>query len=120
MKKMNMKPNVLLLIIDSFRTDKFYGNESITTPNIDYLINRGTYFSQTISSADATLLSWSSIFTGLYPFKTGIRSTSFNKLNPDVPTLFKIFETYGYNFYGYVPKIGDIIGLYPNFVNDDS
>ncbi len=59
-------------------------------------------------------------FTGLYPFKTGIRSTSFNKLNPDVPTLFKIFETYGYNFYGYVPKIGDIIGLYPNFVNDDS
>ncbi len=120
MKKMNMNPNVLLLIIDSFRTDKFYGNESITTPNIDYLINHGTYFSQTISSADATLLSWSSIFTGLYPFKTGIRSTSFNKLNPDVPTLFKIFETYGYNFYGYVPKIGDIIGLYPNFVNDDS
>ena len=117
---MNMKPNVLLLIIDSFRTDKFYGDKNISTPNIDYLVNQGTYFSQTISAADATLLSWSSIFTGLYPFKTGIRSSSFNKLNSDISTLFKIFKTYDYNFYGYVPKIGDIIGLYPDFINDDS
>lgn len=120
MKNICMKPNVLLLIIDSFRADKFYRDDSIPTPNIDYLINNGTYFSQTISSADATLLSWSSIFTGLYPFKTGIRSTSFNKLNPNVPTLFKIFEKSGYNFYGYVPKIGDIIGLFPNFKNTDA
>ncbi len=114
------KPNVILVIIDSFRADKFYEDESILTPNIKNIIKNGTYFSQTISSADATLLSWSSIFTGLYPFKTGIRSASFNKINSDVNTFFKIFQDHEYNFYGYIPKIGDIIGLFPNFLNDDS
>ena len=48
------------------------------------------------------------------------RELIFHKLNSDISTLFKIFKTYDYNFYGYVPKIGDIIGLYPDFINDDS
>jgi len=114
-----MKPNILFVIIDSFRADSFHGKESSTIPNIDYLIKNGTYFSQTISAADATLLSWSSIFTGLYPFKTGIRSEHFNKLNSNITTFFKIFESIGYKLYGYVPKVGDI-GLFPNFLNNDS
>lgn len=70
-----MKPNIVLLIIDSFRADKFFDDKGTTKkPNIDYLIQNGTYFSQAISSADATILSWSGIYTGKYPFKTGIRS----------------------------------------------
>lgn len=116
-----MKSNVLLIIIDSFREDRFIGKSKTSqTPNLDYLIENGTYFSQTISSADATLLSWSSIFTGLHPFKTGIRSASFNKLNPNIITYFKIFETYGYNLYGYVPSVGETIGLFPEFKNNDA
>ena len=63
-----MKPNIVLLIIDSFRADKFFDDKSTTKkPNIDYLIQNGTYFSQAISSADATILSWSGLYTGKHP-----------------------------------------------------
>ncbi len=55
-----MKPNIVLLTIDSFRADKFFDtNPTCKKPNIDLLLKTGTYFSNTISTADATLLSWS-------------------------------------------------------------
>ena len=45
------EPNILFLIIDSFRSDKFFHKEKTSvTPNIDKLIQRGVYFSQTIIS----------------------------------------------------------------------
>ena len=76
-----MKSNILFLVIDSLRADKFYGNKKTSlTPNIDNLIKNGTYFNQAICSSDATLLSWAGLFTGQFAFKTGIRSNKFNKL----------------------------------------
>ena len=77
-----MKPNILFIILDSCRGDKFYGTEKKSkTPNIDSLTKNGVYFENTISASDATLLGISSIFTGLHPFKTGIKSARFNKLD---------------------------------------
>ena len=59
-----MNPNILFLVIDSFRADKFSGsNKSSLTPNIDKMIQNGAYFKQAISSADGTPLSLASIFT---------------------------------------------------------
>jgi len=45
-KKLNVvKPNILFLVIDSFRTDKFLGkNKSSLTPNLDHLISKGVFF----------------------------------------------------------------------------
>lgn len=115
-----MKPNIFLLIIDSFRSDKFYQkNLSSKTTNISKLVHNGSYFSQTISSADATILSWSSIFTSKFPFKTGIRSARFNKLNKDTLTCFDILKNFDYSFYGYLPKLSETVGLFPTFKNDD-
>ena len=60
-----MKPNVLFLVIDSLRQDKCIGKEkSSITPNLDKLIQSGTFFNQTISAAPITIPSLSSIFTG--------------------------------------------------------
>ena len=74
------KTNILFIIIDSLRADKFYGSRGgPLTPNFTKLIKNGVYFEQAISSADATLLSWAGIFTAKHPFKTGIRSSRFNK-----------------------------------------
>jgi len=116
-----MKPNIIFLIIDSFRSDKFYEkNKTSITPNLDKLIKNGTYFSQTISSADATLLSWSSIFSGLYPFKTGIRSSRFNKLDENITTLFDLLKKFDYEFYSFTPTFSEAVGLFPNFKNDNS
>lgn len=114
-----LKPNILFLVIDSLREDKLSGSKSSTT-NLDRLMESGIYFSQAISSSDATLLSEVSIFTGLYPFKTGIRSEKFNKLDQNITTYFDILKFHNYHFYGYHPTIIEMIGIFPQFENDDS
>jgi len=108
-----------MLIVDSLRADKFFEKNNSDTPTINSLLKNGTYFSQAISASDATILSWSSIFTGKFPFKTGIRSSKFNKLNPSIITLFDILQQKNYVFYGYLPQLSDTVGLFPNFKNED-
>ena len=115
------KTNILFLIIDSFRPDKFFGDtKNIKNPAIHNLINNGSYFSNTISSADGTILSWSSIFTGKFPFKTGIRSSKFNRLSSNTDTFFDILQKKDYNFYSFLPKLSETVGLFPKFENDDN
>lgn len=116
-----MHPNILFLVIDSFRSDKFFGTDTTSKkPHIDNLINSGTYFSQAITSADATILSWSSMYTGKYPFKTGIRSSRFNKLNNDIQTIFSILKKSGYSLYSFTPTFSETIGLFPKFQNKNN
>ncbi len=116
-----MKPNILIIIIDSCRGDKFYGiGKKTITPNIDTIIKDGVYFENTISASDATLLGISSIFTGLYPFKTGIKSTRFNKLDKKIITFFDLLKQNGYNLFGHRPTVTETIGLIPTFENIDS
>ena len=107
-----MKPNVLFILIDSLRADKFYGDsKSSITPNIDNLMNDGKYFSQAISSADGTILSWASMLTGLHPFKTGIRSEKFNKVNSNVKNYFEIFKDNGFYCLIEIKKFKSAAGL---------
>jgi len=115
-----MKQNIFFLTLDSLRADKFVGEDKTSvTPNIDKLIEKGVYFEQTISSADSTLLAITSLFTGLHPFKTGIRSDRFNKLKEGVSTFFKILHNNGYHHYAYNPTVTKTIGLMPDFENED-
>lgn len=115
-----MKPNILFLVIDSFRADKFFGsNKSSVTPNMDKMIQNGVYFKQAISSADGTLLSWSSLLTSLHPFKTGIRSEKLHKINPTIKTYFDILKNEGYYFYAQLPTLSKTIGIFPDFENKD-
>jgi len=115
------KTNIVFLIIDSFRSDKFFGDtKNIKNPTIQNLIKNGSYFSNTISSADGTILSWSSIFTGKFPFKTGIRSSKFNRLSSNTNTFFDVLQKKDYNFYSYLPKLSETVGLFPKFENDDN
>ena len=114
-----MKPNIIFLIIDSFRSDKFFNHGTTKKPNIDNLLKNGTYFANAISSADATILSWSTIFTGKYPFNTGIRSSRFNKLNNEVQTIFDYLKSSNYSFYGFFPTFSETINLFPTFTNEN-
>ncbi len=115
-----MTKNVLFLLVDSLRSDKVFQNKNSQIPNIENLIKTGTSFSQTISSSDSTLISIASMFTGMHPFKTGIRSERFNKLQNNVITLFQILSNCGYNQYSYQPTVTQTIGLFPNFKNLDN
>jgi len=48
-----LEPNILFLVVDSFRADQFYGKEkSSFTTTLDKLRNNGVYFCQNISSVD--------------------------------------------------------------------
>jgi len=97
-----------------------YGTKkSPYTPNFDSLINKGVFFNQAISSADATLLSWAGLFTGKHPFKTGIRSNKFKKLNEKTETYFNILKKHNYNFHAFLPISGKVIGIFPKFENQD-
>ena len=114
--------NIFFLSIDSLRSDYvFSSNKTTTTPNMDKLVKNSLYFSQAFSASDATLFSWSSVFSGLFPFKTGINELShFNKISNDVPTIFKYLSKKNYNFYGFRPKLSETIGLFPDFLNKNS
>ena len=115
-----MKFNIFLMVIDSLQARKFYGEKTSLTPNIDSLMKKGTYFENFISACDSSLLSITSLFTGKHAFKTGIRSSRYNKLNNDIITYFQILKESGYNLFGYKPTVEEIVGLMPTFENKDS
>ncbi len=88
-----MKPNILFIIIDSLKASSFNNSEKTCfTPNIDNLIKKGTYFENNFSCADGTLLSWASIFTSLFPFKTGLNSSAELSINPKIENYFQILK----------------------------
>lgn len=116
-----MQPNIIFLVIDSIRSDKFFSMDTTSKkPTIDNLIQNGIYFSQAITSADATILSWSSLYTGKYPFNTGIRSSRFNKLDDNILTMFNLLEKSGYFLYSFTPTFSETIGLFPKFKNENN
>ncbi len=98
-----MTSNILLIIIDSLREDKFQGKtKSSLTPNIEKLVKKGTYFTQAISSADVTGICLGNIFTGMFSQKTGIIQRRFN---PKIKTIFDILKENNFHVYGTVPDL---------------
>ena len=115
-KKLNVvKPNILFLVIDSFRTDKFLGkNKSSLTPNLDHLISKGVFFEQMISSSDQTGTSIASIFTGLFPCRKNLNEFTFSE---DDNTLLSNFKKFGYDIHGFLPDI-DFFKILSKQMND--
>ena len=98
-----MKPNIIFLVIDSFRADRFYGKEkSSFTPTLDKLRDNGVYFCQNISSADGTNLSLNSIFNGVFPSVTGPRQI---KLVLKSQNYLSSLIDEDYSIYTVVPKL---------------
>jgi len=111
-----LKSNILILVIDSFRSDKFFGSKKTSiTPNLDKLIDNGIYFSQTISSAPSSLPAVSSILTGKYPFSIlELREKIYN-LKKDVPTIGEKLIKHGYTNYALIPRILTLLDLEKTF-----
>lgn len=115
-----VQPNLLFILVDSLRADKFFGKEKTSlTPNIDSFISKGVYLKNNFSSSDGTVLSWASIFTSLHPFKTGVTGRRLNKISSNVKTHFEVLQNLGYSAYSCVPKVAYAVGLLDNFTNED-
>jgi len=112
-----MKPNIIFMVVDSLRADKFYGsNKSSKTPNIDSLIKNGIYFTNAVSSSDVTGICLGNMLTGMYSFKTGITERDFNS---KLKTNFDILKDNGYHLYATIPNLTWFHHLTRNFHEKD-
>jgi len=66
--------NVLFILVDTLRADHLsaYGYERDTSPNIAALAEGGIRFDQQVSQSSWTKCSMASLWTGLYPTRSGV------------------------------------------------
>lgn len=93
--------NLFMLVIDSLRADVVYGDR-VPTPNFDRYIENGASFSQCIATATTTTPSFSSLLTGCYPPKHGVRGLQGYRLSPALTTMAEAFSHAGYRTYAEV------------------
>ena len=115
-----IKPNILFLLLDSFRADKISGpDKNSLTPNFDYIKKNGAFFDHAISSSDGSMLSLAGLFSGKHPFKTGMRSSKLTKLI-DTTSYLEFLKNHGYKLYGDMPKSDSLLEIIPpDFENNE-
>jgi len=113
-----MKPNILFLVVDSLRSDRFYGkSKTSVTPNLDKLIRNGGLFTNTVSSIPATKRATSCILTSLHPFKTGSDDDNFFKIPTSTKTHFSTLKQNGYHIVATIPQLLSSTGLFSEIEN---
>jgi arylsulfatase A-like enzyme len=108
-------PNVFLLVIDSLRADAAYSDHP-PTPNMKRYASQGAAFTQCVSTTTSTTPSFSSILTGCYPPKHGVRGLQGYTLNPALKTMAEAFAGGGYHTHAEVtgpllPQTGILRGF---------
>jgi arylsulfatase A-like enzyme len=89
------KPNVFFLAVDSLRADAVFGDH-IPTPTLDSYAAEGIAFTQCVSSTTSTTPSFSSMLTGCYPPKHGVRGLQGYQLSTTLTTWAEAFSKAGY------------------------
>jgi arylsulfatase A-like enzyme len=108
-------PNLFLLVIDSLRADAVY-EPRVPSPNFDAVAARGASFHQCISTTTTTTPSFSSMLTGCFPPKHGVRGLQGYRLSPQVKTMADAFSDAGYHTHAEVtgpllPETGVLRGF---------
>jgi arylsulfatase A-like enzyme/Tfp pilus assembly protein PilF len=91
--------NVLLVTIDTLRPDRLscYGCETVRTPNIDALADRGVLFSRAFAHTPTTLPSHTNILLGTIPPHHGIHDNSKFKVAEEFLTLAELLKKKSYS-----------------------
>jgi len=117
--------NLLLISLDTLRADRLgcYGHENSTSPNMDRLAEKGVLFERAYSQAPATLISHSTMFTGLNPGAHDAQVMTRNPLPQSARTITEILGMNGYRTAGFTggAQIGADFGFDQGFeVYDDA
>ncbi len=90
--------NVVLITLDTLRADHLgaYGATSVQTPRLDALAAQGVVFDQVMTTAPLTLPAHSSIMTGRFPPRHGVRDNGGFFLGPEQVTLAERLAEQGY------------------------
>ena len=91
--------HLVLFVIEALRPDHLglFGYARPTTPFMEKFSARGTTFSQCISPAVRTWQAFTSIMTGLYPHRHGVRFIGDKPLAQEIPTLGSILQNAGWH-----------------------
>jgi choline-sulfatase len=100
----SITPNLLLITLDTTRADRIgaYGYRGAQTPRLDALARRGVLFERAVSAAPITLPAHTSLMTGTYPFRHGVRNNGAFSLSDTVPTLATTLHEAGYRTAAFV------------------
>lgn len=95
---MPQKPNILFVVLDTQRRDRLsaYGHSTETSPAFDRFASDATLFERAIASAQWTVPSHASMFTGLYPSTHGLTQAD-GSLSGAYPALAEILKLSGYH-----------------------
>ena len=90
--------NLLVVTFDTTRADHIgcYGHAAARTPNVDRLAREGVRFARAYTAVPITLPSHSTMFTGKYPPRTGVRDNGMFVLPADQTTLAEVLKARGY------------------------
>ena len=96
--------SVLIVTLDTTRADRLpaYGAGNVSTPALDRLAREGVVFDRAESVAPLTLTAHTSLFTGLYPPRHGVRDNSDNPLDPSIPTVVERMNAQGFRTAAFV------------------
>ena len=115
-----MKPNILLIVIDSLRTDRIIGKQkTASSPNIDSLIKKGVYFSNAITTSQYTSQVMTSIFTAQFTLGVGTTKKLHTKINSTSTSLLSLLKNNGYNTSAIAQEDTFLQGLKETFDNKD-
>ena len=112
-----MQPNILFILIDGLRADQCFGvDKTAATTFLDSLITSGTYFKNTFSSADGTIISLNCMLNSKFQFETGIRAQKIILLEDNnLQTL----KNSGYSINGLIPKLTALKPITDYFQNEN-
>ncbi|GMV20389.1 MAG: hypothetical protein AMXMBFR57_03380 [Acidimicrobiia bacterium] len=90
--------NVVLITLDTLRADHLgaYGATHVRTPHLDRLAAEGVVFDEVMSVAPLTLPAHSSIMTGHFPPRHGVRDNGGFFLGPEQTTLAEVLAARGF------------------------
>ncbi len=118
-KSNDKRPNIVLLIIDTLRSDKLgcYGFEEPVSPEIDQMAAEGVLFENAIAQCSWTRPSIASMITSLYPRTIGIEKENFDILHNKYQTFAEILKFNGYKTIGITanPTINSVFNFQQGF-----
>lgn len=94
-----MRPNIVLLTIDTLRPDHLgcYGYSQPTSLHIDALAAESVVFDQAFAAGIPTMPSFTTLFSGLHPYRHGITAhSSEQRLSEDIILLPQLAKQAGY------------------------
>lgn len=102
MTEKNKRPNIVLLIMDSARSDMFgcYGSNLGLTPFIDTLAEKGLLCRKHLTAGSGSAQSHVSIFTGQHPFRHKMLH-NLCQVRKDLVSITSLLKQLGYANYGH-------------------